>query len=322
MSNIVIVAIKEFREAIRSKRVLILMMVLTVAMVASVWIGSISFGVQMRDYNLYFHALPAALQSQALKSPQFFPLTLLRGGIEYLEILGALFAFLIAYSSISRERSSGTSLLLLSRPITKVSISLGKILGLSSVWLLLLAINFLAAIIALLTIGNARLSLIDYERLGIALLAAFVYIAFWTILAITLGGLLKRYTNAIYVGISIWLTVVLIMPQIGDTMDPDNQVPGGLFASLGVVKANEISVLSHFHTFDVIRNGIEVSSITKLFERIAFAFLGIKDKYNQMPLRPVLGAMNTSILGILGFISILIIFSVYSTKNHKFLRRS
>lgn len=322
MSNILILGRKEIRDAIRSRRFLVLVLILSGALVTSVWIGSLSFGIKMHDYNLYLNALPTQLKAQALKSPQLFPLTLLRGGLEYLEILGALFAFLIGYSSIARERSSGTSLLLLSRPVSKNEIFLGKVFGLSTVWLAVLIVNFLAAILALLTIGNARMALIDYERILITLLFTFIYLLFWTTLAVLLGAQFQRPVRAIYVGISLWLTTVLILPQIGDTMDPDNQVPGGLFASLGIAKSNEIAVLSHFHTFDVIRNGIEVSSITKLFERIAFAFLGIKDRYNQLPLRPVFGAMNTSIIGIIGFLTAIFVLAIYLTKSTKFLRRS
>lgn len=299
-----------------------LVLILSGALVASVWIGSVSFGVKMHDYNRYLNALPTSLKAQALKSPQLFPLTLLRAGIEYLEILGALFALLIGYSSIARERSSGTSLLLLSRPVSKNQILLGKVLGLSTVWLSVLIVNFVAAIVALLTIGNARMAVIDYERILICVLFTFIYLLFWTTLAVVMGAYFQRPVRAIYAGISLWLTAVLILPQIGDTMDPDNQVPGGLFASLGIAKANEIAVLSHFHTFDVIRNGIEVSSITKLFERISFAFLGIKDKYNQVALRPVFAAMNTSIFGILGFTIAIFALTFSLTKSSKFLRRS
>jgi hypothetical protein len=43
-------------------------------------------------------------------------------------------------------------------------------------------------------------------------------------------------------------------------------------------------VMSHFAGFDAVRNGIEVASIEKHFERLTFGFLGIKAQYNQQPL--------------------------------------
>ena len=71
------------------------------------------------------------------------------------------------------------------------------------------------------------------------------------------------------------------MPQIGDTMDPDNQVPGGLFMSLQVDKAHEQAVISHFTGYERTRNYVEVTSITKQYERPRFGYFGINETYNQ-----------------------------------------
>jgi len=322
MFKIIVIAKKEIADSFKSLRILLLILTLSVAMFASVWIGSIGFGVKMRDYNSYLTSLPLLLRSQALETPQLFPLTLLRAGIEYLEILGALLAFLIAYASIARERSNGTNLLLLSRPVSKLQIMFGKLAGLSVLWALVLLANLVTAIIAVISIGNARLTSIDYVRLIITFSIAEIYLLFWTSLALILSGRLQRVTTALFIGISAWVTVVLIFPQIGDTMDPDNQIPGGLFASLGVTKAQELRVLSHFHSFDVIRNGIEVTSITKLFERSAFAFLGIKAKYNQVPIGTVASGISSSLLGILLMISIILILAIYAGHNQKYLGRN
>ena len=132
---------------------------------------------------------------------------------------------------------------------------------------------------------------------------------------------LKQYSSAILVGITSWLIVVLVVPQIGDTMDPDNQVPGGLFGSLGIVKSTETSILAHFHTFDVIRNGLEVTSITKLFERVAFAFLGIKDKYNQLSIPTVAKALESSLIGVIVLTVVIGIITVMISRSEETLRR-
>ena len=321
MHNLFIISKKELGDAVKSRRILLLVLILSLAMLASVWIGSISFGARMREYNTYFSALPSSLKSQALKSPQLFPLTLLRAGIEFLEILGALLAFLIGYSSIARERNNGTNLLLLSRPITKSQIIRGKLIGLSVLWAGVLFVNFTISIIAILTIGKARLVGIDYQRVAIVCITTELYLVFWSLLALVLTGRVRHIVTSLFIGISAWVTVVLVLPQIGDTMDPDNQIPGGLFATLGIPKGQEINVLSHFHSFDVIRNGIEVTSITKLFERISFAFLGIKDKYNQLPLKTVFIGMNSSFFGILLLLAVLTGIAYFTIRSQQFLGR-
>lgn len=321
MHNLFVISKKELSDAVKSRRILLLVLILSMAMLASVWIGSISFGARMREYNTYLSALPSSLKSQALKSPRLFPLTLLRAGIEFLEILGALLAFLIGYSSIARERNHGTNLLLLSRPVTKSQIIRGKLIGLSALWAGVLFVNFTISMIAILTIGKARLVGIDYQRVAIVFFATEIYLVFWSLLALVLTGRVRHIVTSLFIGISAWVTVVLVLPQIGDTMDPDNQIPGGLFATLGIPKGQEINVLSHFHSFDVIRNGIEVTSITKLFERISFAFLGIKDKYNQLPLKSVFIGMNSSFFGILLSLAVLTGIAYFTIRSQQFLGR-
>ena len=321
MYKLLVVAKKEILDAVKSRQLLLLVFFLATAILISVWVASASFGIKMNDYNAYLAALNPQQRLQALARPQLFPLTLLRSGIEYLEILGALFAFIIGFTSISRERSSGTILLLQSRPVTKWQIIFGKILGIFAIWTFVLITIYATSVTAILLIGHGQVTLVDHFRLIIAFMGADVYLLFWSIFAIVITSRMKKFSSAILVGITSWLIVVLVIPQIGDTMDPDNQVPGGLFASLGIIKANETTILAHFHTFDVLRNGLEVTSITKLFERVAFAFLGIKDKYNQAPLATVASALGTSIAAILILTLIAGIITMMISKNEETLKR-
>jgi ABC-2 type transport system permease protein len=321
MRKLLVITKKEVQDAIRSKQALALISFLSLSILISVWVASASFSIKMDEYNLYLAALTPDMQAQALARPQLFPLTLIRSGIEYIEILGALFAFIIGFTSVSRERSRGTSLLLLSRPIKKLEILLAKSLGLFVIWTAVLATIYFTSIAAIIVIGHGRLQVIDYVRLWIVFLFADIYLLFWSFFAVVVTARLKQFSSAILVGITAWLMVVLVIPQIGDTMDPDNQVPGGLFGSLGIVKATETSILAHFHSFDVIRNGLEVTSITKLFERIAFAFLGIKDKYNQLPISSVAKALESSLIAVILLTVLIGISTVLISRNEETLRR-
>lgn len=136
-----------------------------------------------------------------------------------------------------------------------------------------------------------------------------------------LASLNRELGISLVISIVLWLSVVLILPQIGDTMDPDNQVPGGLFYSLQIDKKNELAVLANFAGFDRVRNGIEVSSITKHYERSAFAYLGIKDKFNQKPVGfAFIGTLPNLLSLIFGAMGV-ILFAILSTTRKKLLRR-
>lgn len=284
MTSTWVLARKELLDLRRDRLFAVLVAFLALAAVLSIAIGAADFRTKLDAYNAYVQQLAASGNTIAPAAPKLFPLQLLRGGLEYLEILGALFAIVLGYGIVAKERHRGTLQLLLSRPLGRFAIPFGKVLSLAVVWLVVVILLSIASAMAVIVIGNAQLQSIDIARIGIAALFAWAYLVFWSALAVGITALSARLSTGLIVAIVVWLTFVLIIPQIGDTMDPDNQVPGGLFASLGIQKTDEAAVLANFAGFDAIRNGLEVSSITKHFERLSFAFLGIKDQYNQLPL--------------------------------------
>ncbi len=291
MSNSLTVAAKEIVDLRRDRLLVILVGFLSVAVVISVVIGAADYKIKLDPYNLYVRQLANSGSSVVAAAPQLFPLQLLRGGMEYIEILGALFAVVIGYGTIAKEKYRGTLELMLTRPLGRFSLVGGKLLGLAAVWFVVVAFLAIVSTGAIATVGGAALTSHDVVRILIASSAAWVYLMFWSALSIAVTAVSRQLSTGLIVGLVIWLVVVLIMPQIGDTMDPDNQVPGGLFASLQIKKADELTVMANFASFDSIRNGIEVSSIEKHFERLTFGFLGIKEQYNQQPLAYIWGDM-------------------------------
>jgi ABC-2 type transport system permease protein len=291
MSSTWVIARKELLDLRRDRLFAVLIGFLAIATLISVGVAAAAFRTELDAYNQYVQQLAASGSTTPPAAPQLFPLQLLRGGVEYLEILGALFAIVLGYGTVAKEKYRGTLQLLLSRPVGRFALPAGKVLGLAVVWLAVVAVLTALTTLAILVIGNAPLQGIDLVRILIAGVVAWVYLVFWSSLAIGITALSTRLSTGLIVSIVVWLAFVLIIPQIGDTMDPDNQVPGGLFATLQIQKPDELKVLANFAAFDGIRNGLEVSSITKHFERLSFAFLGIKDKYNQQPLAFVWGDM-------------------------------
>ncbi|HEV7956237.1 MAG: hypothetical protein JWL94_582 [Microbacteriaceae bacterium] len=291
MTDLFTVAGKELLDLRRDRLFVILISFLAVVIFISVAVGAADFRSQLEAYNRYVADLTASGTGVAPAAPQLFPLQLLRGGIEYLEIIGALFAIVLGYGTIAKEKHRGTLQLFLTRPVNRFAFAGGKVAGLSLVWLVVVVILTAVSIGAVVTIGGGTVTATDLARVAITAGFVWFYLVFWTALAVGLTSLSGRLSSALIVALVIWLAFVLVIPQIGDTMDPDNQVPGGLFAALQIQKTDELAVLAQFAGFDGIRNGLEVSSITKHFERLSFALLGIKDAYNQQPIPVVLAAM-------------------------------
>ena len=97
------------------------------------------------------------------------------------------------------------------------------------------------------------------------------------------------------IALGIWLIVVLVLPQIGDTMDADNQIPGGLFKALGLGHDGEVQILTHFTTYERIRTWTEEASLAKHFERFSFAMTDVKERYRPFSLPWLLGQTRNDI---------------------------
>lgn len=322
MTKTIAIARRELLDLRRNRLLVAVLGLVLLAVSVSVYIASLNFAGQLSAYNTYVSALKASGSTVVPAAPQLFPLQLLRGSIEYLEVLGALFAVIMGYGAVAKERSRGTLALVFSRSVDRWAFALGKTTAMATAWAIatLLVFGDVTSLVAL--IGHAPLHPIDFERLAIAALTAWIYLVFWSAFALGLAAYLRNASGAIIVSLALWLLVVLVIPQIGDTLDPDNQVPGGLFKSLQIAKPDEMRVLAHFSTFDTIRNALEVSSVTKHYERFTFAVLGIKDMYNQAPLATVWLAVWNNAVTLLAAAAASIGFAASGASRNRLLRRN
>lgn len=151
--------------------------------------------------------------------------------MEYLEIVGSLFAVILGFGLVAKEKNNGTLQLLFSRPLGRHSFAGGKILAAALVWTAVTATLFAVITAALLLVANAPLQGTDFVKLGVAAAHTAIYLIMWSLAALALTAANRAPAKGLVLALVLWLMVVLVIPQIGDTMDPDNQIPGGLFAS-------------------------------------------------------------------------------------------
>lgn len=273
----------EYRSAVRNRVLGLLLVSMVLIAAGSITIASYDFRAQLADYNDYVRQAKAA-GAQLIAPPQLFPMQLLRGVIEYVQIIGAVFAIGLGYLSIGRERTGNTLRLILTRPVRVRQLFLGRLLGAGAVIATVLAVTATVSVVLIGLVGGQWLTLGELGRVALVFAVAIVYMLLFYALGSFLSSRSKTLVNGLVASLVVWLAVVLVIPQIGDTMDPDNQVPGGLFTALQVKKPDELKVLAKFSTYERIRTTLEETSLTKHYERFTFAATGIKDKYNGLPL--------------------------------------
>jgi ABC-2 type transport system permease protein len=277
----------EYRAAARSRVLLGLLVVLVLATVASVYIAAVDYRSQLADYEAYRAAAQAGGVTQIPPSPLAL-LSLLRGAMEYLEIIGAVIAITLGYLSVSRERANRTLPLIRSRPVTPGELAAGSTLGAVGLIATLVAVTAVVAVACLGVIGHDWINGVQALKLLLAYAASVVYLTVFYGLGVITTAKSRVAANGLMVALAIWLVVVLIIPQIGDTLDADNQVPGGLFSSLTLGKPQEDLILSHFGTYERIRTGIEATSLSKHYERFVFAMTEVKVKDRRFTLSQLL----------------------------------
>ncbi|MFH0834649.1 MAG: ABC transporter permease subunit [Patescibacteria group bacterium] len=317
MNLIWVIAQKEIKDILRSK-IFIYSLILLLALTGiSTFVSSAVFHDQLLQYQDSIAFLQSIGRDVNTAAPTLFPLNLLRGAVDYVEIIGAILGIFLGYISVSKEKTSKTLPLIFTRPVTEKQVSYGKLLGnLIFIATLCAAITiFIAGV--LIFFANAPLNFLEYFKLFLFTILSSVYILIFFALSFWLSARNKVLVNALIFAFVIWIGVVLILPQIGDTMDPDNQVPGGFFKSMGMTKDQELKVMGELGYYEKIRTGVEQLSIAKHYERPAFALFGIKKTYNGMPLLAILNDRKFNFLLIVVVLFLLVELDIRAVRQWK-----
>ncbi len=293
--RVITLAHHEYRSALRSRIVAILVAILVVVTAASVYIASTAYRSKLADYEAYRSAAVAGGLAKIAPSPLRL-LSLLEGAVEYLGIIGAIIGITLGYLSVSRERTHRTLPLLRSRPVSPGELAAGSALGALAVIITLVAATAVMAVLGLGVIGNDWVDGAQVGRLVLIYGAAAIYMGVFFCLGAIATARASIAVNGLMFALGIWLIVALILPQIGDTLDADNQVPGGLFAALSLNRADETTVLKKFTTYETIRRDIEEASFSKHFERFAFAMADVHEKYRGLTVSELLSEKHNDII--------------------------
>ena len=195
-----IVAAKEFTDHVRSIRFLVLVVLLSLAGLASVHAAA----GPIRDAAESASSTPSIFLYLFTLAPQRIP-----AFHEFLGILGPLLGIGFGFDAINGERSQGTLPRLVSQPIYRDEIINGKfVAGLSAIALALAAVMAIVGGYGALRLGVGP-SWADLTRVGAFYVVAVVYIAFWLALAILFSVRSRRAATAALATIAIWLVVTL-----------------------------------------------------------------------------------------------------------------
>lgn len=188
MNAILTIAGKEFRDGLRNRWVLAIALVLAFLAVGIAWFGAAASG------GLGFTSLATTVVSLATLAVFLIP----------------LIALLLAYDAVVGEQEAGTLLLLLTYPISRTQLLLGKFLGHGLILAAATALGFSVAG-AVIAIGAKGVALGELAHgmgllIGSSILLGWVFIAFAYLISVWVS----EKARAAGLALVIWFLFVLV----------------------------------------------------------------------------------------------------------------
>lgn len=142
-------------------------------------------------------------------------------------IIGIVFsamALMLAYDAISGEKEQATFRLMMSSPVPRSSVVIGKWLGLTLTMIVPFLLGILISILVFLGTTGISISRTNWIALILALLVSVVFLSAFILLGITVSALSRSNAQSIISCLVAWGLLTMILPQV-TTVAADTLVP-------------------------------------------------------------------------------------------------
>lgn len=201
-----VIARKELADHLLSAKFIVLVAILAVVAAGAVY--SAANGIrQVAEDALGISGLFLRLFT-VTTDPVPFPF------IAFVGFLAPLLGIVFGFDSISGERSLGTLPRLLSHPIHRDEVILGKfVAGLAAIGLTLTALTFFVSGLGVFLLGIAPTPA-EVIRLFAWLVATFAYVGVWLAIAMLASVSFRRASTSALVSFAVWVILVLFGPLL------------------------------------------------------------------------------------------------------------
>jgi len=129
------------------------------------------------------------------------------------QVIFSLLALLFVYDSISGERERGTLSLLMSNPVPRHQVLLGKYLGILLSLFVPILFSMLAGAVIILLSPDVELGSSDGVRLVLICLVSLLYVSAFCSVGIFVSGRCGRSTTSLMFLLFFWVTFILLIPK-------------------------------------------------------------------------------------------------------------
>lgn len=235
MNTSLIIARKEFRAAFRNRLFLTITLLFLGLSILSVYIGSVTKRAEMRIYNETVASLQANGAAVLPAAPEIHTLTILANLTEYVAIVGAILAVILGYNALIEEKESGGLKLLLSRPVYRDQLLIGKLLGNTAVIATLLGLVFVFNLVLLVVIGGIWPTVGEVVRLFTFTLMALAYMLIFLSLAMLLSIRLNNAATVFLISLVVWVLLSFVVPQMADATMSNSSVVNSISGAINQI---------------------------------------------------------------------------------------
>ncbi len=131
------------------------------------------------------------------------------------QVVLSLLALLLAYDAISGERERGTLAVMLSNPVPRHHILLGKLLGGITSIALPLTVATLAGLLVVLAAGSVNVDGQTWARIGLVFLCSLLYLSAIFMLGILVSVRTRKAATSLVILLFVWVVLVMLLPNVG-----------------------------------------------------------------------------------------------------------
>jgi ABC-type transport system involved in multi-copper enzyme maturation permease subunit len=129
------------------------------------------------------------------------------------QVIFSLLALLFVYDSISRERERGTLALLISNPVPRHQVLLGKYLGILLSLFVPILFSLLAGALIILLSPSVKLSSSDGIRLILISVISILYVSVFCGVGLFVSARCSRSRTSLMILLFLWVTFILLIPK-------------------------------------------------------------------------------------------------------------
>ena len=162
------------------------------------------------EFNYFVESQPQYYKGQNQYFSKF-------ASIDWTFVLTYVISFIciaFSYSAFSGEKVKGTLKLMLSNPLSRSTLIVGKLIGISVCILIPLSVGILLNLLLVHLNPNIRLNASDYGHIALFLFAAVLFITFNILMGFIISCLTSRPIHSLNLVLILWIFLNIIIPSI------------------------------------------------------------------------------------------------------------